>query len=230
MNYSISDLVSFTFFQVDINHAAEIDEIFDAISYRKGASVIRMLQSYLGAECFQVDHRISFFDIFDILLDTLDLYSFRRLVSSFMFSVEFQNFLFGYSSKCLILVLVNCYFLNLPLVSAIYFELTINIVMTTSFNQRALAKYIKRYACSNAKTEDLWSVLQEESGEPVNQLMDSWTKQKGYPVVSVTLKDQKLEFEQVILPPNFLLIALLPNCKCSSSQRYTIWPQNLRNL
>ncbi|KAK9273621.1 hypothetical protein L1049_018431 [Liquidambar formosana] len=39
--------------EVEINHAREIDEIFDAISYRKGASVIRMLQSYLGAECFQ---------------------------------------------------------------------------------------------------------------------------------------------------------------------------------
>lgn len=39
---------------MEINHASEIDEIFDAISYRKGASVIRMLQSYLGAECFQV--------------------------------------------------------------------------------------------------------------------------------------------------------------------------------
>lgn len=39
---------------MEINHAGEIDEIFDAISYRKGASVIRMLQSYLGAECFQV--------------------------------------------------------------------------------------------------------------------------------------------------------------------------------
>jgi puromycin-sensitive aminopeptidase len=39
---------------VEVNHAGEIDEIFDAISYRKGASVIRMLQSYLGAESFQV--------------------------------------------------------------------------------------------------------------------------------------------------------------------------------
>ncbi|KAM3379037.1 aminopeptidase M1 [Capsicum galapagoense] len=100
--------------EVDINHAGEIDEIFDAISYRKGASVIRMLQSYLGPESFQ----------------------------------------------------------------------------------RALASYIKRYACSNAKTEDLWSVLQEESGEPVNKLMNSWTKQKGYPVVSVKIKDQILECEQ----------------------------------
>ncbi|CAL5421917.1 unnamed protein product [Camellia sinensis] len=102
--------------EVEINHACEIDEIFDAISYKKGASVIRMLQSYLGPECFQ----------------------------------------------------------------------------------RALASYIKKYACSNAKTEDLWTVLEEESGEPVNNLMNSWTKQKGYPVVSVKLKDQYLEFEQEI--------------------------------
>ncbi|XP_044464976.1 aminopeptidase M1 [Mangifera indica] len=100
--------------EVDINHASEIDEIFDAISYRKGASVIRMLQSYLGAEVFQ----------------------------------------------------------------------------------RSLASYIKRFSCSNAKTEDLWAALEEGSGEPVNKLMNSWTKQKGYPVISVKVKEQKLEFEQ----------------------------------
>ncbi|KAM7510796.1 hypothetical protein LguiB_009671 [Lonicera macranthoides] len=100
--------------EVEINHVGEIDEIFDAISYRKGASVIRMLQSYLGPECFQ----------------------------------------------------------------------------------RGLASYIKRFTCSNTKTEDLWTVLEEESGEPVNKLMSSWTKQKGYPVISAKLEDQKLEFEQ----------------------------------
>ncbi|KAG2663383.1 hypothetical protein I3843_16G028000 [Carya illinoinensis] len=100
--------------EVEINHAREIDEIFDAISYKKGASVIRMLQSYLGAECFQ----------------------------------------------------------------------------------RSLASYIERFACFNAMTEDLWAALEEGSGEPVNTLMNSWTKQKGYPVVSVRVKDQKLMFEQ----------------------------------
>ncbi|BFG18649.1 hypothetical protein CerSpe_049230 [Prunus speciosa] len=100
--------------EVEINHAAEVVEIFDAISYRKGASVIRMLQNYLGAECFQ----------------------------------------------------------------------------------GSLAAYIKKHASSNAKTEDLWAALQEGSGEPVNKLMNSWTQQKGYPVISVKVKDQKLEFEQ----------------------------------
>ncbi|XP_068650425.1 aminopeptidase M1 [Aristolochia californica] len=100
--------------EVEVNHAREIDEIFDAISYRKGASVIRMLQNYLGPESFQ----------------------------------------------------------------------------------RSLASYIKKYASSNAKTEDLWAVLEEESGEPVKMIMSSWTKQKGYPVVYVKMKEAKLEFEQ----------------------------------
>ncbi|KAG0454695.1 hypothetical protein HPP92_023987 [Vanilla planifolia] len=100
--------------EVEINHASEIDEIFDAISYQKGASLIRMLQSYLGADCFQ----------------------------------------------------------------------------------KSLASYVKKFAYSNAKTEDLWNVLEEESGEPVKALMNSWTKQKGYPVVNVTIKDGQLELEQ----------------------------------
>ncbi|KAL5698640.1 AP-1 complex subunit mu-1-like [Ranunculus cassubicifolius] len=100
--------------EVEIRHANEIDEIFDAISYEKGASVIRMLQSFLGPECFQ----------------------------------------------------------------------------------RSLASYIKRYAYSNAKTEDLWAILEEGSGQPMNKLMNSWTKQQGYPVVTINLKDTKLEFEQ----------------------------------
>lgn len=66
-------------------------------------------------------------------------------------------------------------------------------------NQRSLASYIKKFACSNAKTEDLWAALEEGSGEPVNKLMNSWTKQKGYPVISVKIKEEKLELEQVSL-------------------------------
>lgn len=39
--------------EVTVNHPREIEEIFDAISYRKGASLIRMLLCYLGGEDFQ---------------------------------------------------------------------------------------------------------------------------------------------------------------------------------
>lgn len=33
-----------------MGHPDEVDEIFDAISYSKGASVIRMLHDYVGDE------------------------------------------------------------------------------------------------------------------------------------------------------------------------------------
>jgi hypothetical protein len=60
-----------------------------------------------------------------------------------------------------------------------------------------LASYIKKYAYSNAKTEDLWAVLEEETGEPVKDLMTTWTKQQGYPVIYAKLNGQDLELEQV---------------------------------
>jgi len=39
--------------EVAVGHPSEIDEIFDAISYSKGSSVIRMLHDYLGDEDFR---------------------------------------------------------------------------------------------------------------------------------------------------------------------------------
>lgn len=69
--------------------------------------------------------------------------------------------------------------------------------MTSYSNQKSLSSYIKRYAGKNAKTEDLWSILSEESGVQVNSMMEAWTKQKGYPVISVKSRDNILEFEQV---------------------------------
>ena len=39
--------------EIDVNHPAEISEIFDAVSYSKGASVIRMLAEYLGENNFR---------------------------------------------------------------------------------------------------------------------------------------------------------------------------------
>ncbi|CAF1212201.1 unnamed protein product, partial [Didymodactylos carnosus] len=39
--------------EVPIGHPAEIDEIFDDISYSKGASVVRMLHDYIGDDAFR---------------------------------------------------------------------------------------------------------------------------------------------------------------------------------
>ncbi len=38
---------------VNVNHPAQIREIFDAISYDKGGSVLRMLENYVGIENFR---------------------------------------------------------------------------------------------------------------------------------------------------------------------------------
>ncbi|XP_043706700.1 aminopeptidase M1-like isoform X2 [Telopea speciosissima] len=100
--------------EVEVLHARSINEVADAISYKKGSAVVRMLQDYLGDDIFQ----------------------------------------------------------------------------------RSLAAYIKKYAWKNAKTEDLWDVLSEVSGIQVRKLMDTWTKQMGYPVLYVKSKNQIIEFEQ----------------------------------
>lgn len=39
---------------MEVNHASKIDEIFDTISYKKGASIIQMLKGYVGGPRFQV--------------------------------------------------------------------------------------------------------------------------------------------------------------------------------
>ena len=65
--------------------------------------------------------------------------------------------------------------------------------------QKALASYIRKFAYSNAKTEDLWAVLEEKSGEPIKNLMTTWTKQQGYPVVNAKLNGNYLELEQVFI-------------------------------
>ncbi|TXG68457.1 hypothetical protein EZV62_003392 [Acer yangbiense] len=61
---------------------------------------------------------------------------------------------------------------------------------------RMLQGYLGDDTFQNAKTEDLWRVISEESGVNINSLMDCWTKQKGYPVIYVKSKDHILEFEQ----------------------------------
>uniref|UniRef100_A0A0A9DND8 Peptidase M1 membrane alanine aminopeptidase domain-containing protein n=1 Tax=Arundo donax TaxID=35708 RepID=A0A0A9DND8_ARUDO len=67
--------------------------------------------------------------------------------------------------------------------------------------QKALASYIRKYTNSNAKTDDLWAVLDEKSGQPIRNMMATWTKQQGYPVINATLEGNYLELEQ----PQFLL-------------------------
>jgi glutamyl aminopeptidase len=84
----------------------QITEIFDAISYKKGASVLRMLENFMGAEDFRL----------------------------------------------------------------------------------GISGFLKRYKYANAVTADLWRELEKSSSQGYNitRIMDTWTRQMGYPVLQVT--------------------------------------------
>lgn len=101
--------------EITINHPSEIGQSFDAISYEKGAVVIRMMHDYIGAENFRL----------------------------------------------------------------------------------GLQRYFIMHAYENAVTEDLWAALEEVSGKPVKKIMDTWTKQPGYPLISLKqASDDNFELEQ----------------------------------
>jgi len=51
--------------------------------------------------------------------------------------------------------------------------------------RKGLNRYLSSHMYDNARTEDLWSALETESGRPVTAIMDSWVKQMGYPVLQV---------------------------------------------
>uniref|UniRef100_A0A8C1UI49 Aminopeptidase n=1 Tax=Cyprinus carpio TaxID=7962 RepID=A0A8C1UI49_CYPCA len=105
---------------MDVSSPAEITFVFDAISYNKGASILRMLEDLLGRDTFRDGCR----------------------------------------------------------------------------------QYLKSYPFQNAKTSDFWKAL--ESGLPVADIMDTWTKQMGYPVLTLTNTDTEARLTQTrfLLDPN----------------------------
>ena len=111
----------------EVKDPAEVSQLFDAISYSKGASVIRMLEQFLGAEAFQ----------------------------------------------------------------------------------KGLQGYMTAHQYDNARTEDLWSALETASGEPVTSIMNSWTKQMGYPVLQVKTTGPIHDRELVLSQERFVYDRLL---------------------
>lgn len=57
---------------------------------------------------------------------------------------------------------------------------------------KGLRLYLKRYSYKNADTVDLWRELEEVSGKPVRDIMAQYTKQPGYPVVTIKSKWREL--------------------------------------
>ena len=115
----------------EVKNPAEVNQLFDAISYSKGASVIRMLEQFLGPESFQ----------------------------------------------------------------------------------RGLQGYLASHQYGNARTEDLWSALESASGQPVTSIMDSWTKQMGYPVLQVETTGEPGQRELSLFQQRFVYDRLLDDSR-----------------
>jgi tricorn protease interacting factor F2/3 len=100
--------------QVPVNTPDEIEQIFDAISYGKGAHVLQMIEAYIGEKAFQ----------------------------------------------------------------------------------EGVRRYLSAHAYSNATGNDLWSALEEASGKPVSMIVSRWIGQPGYPVLTTSLANGKLNLKQ----------------------------------
>ena len=60
-----------------------------------------------------------------------------------------------------------------------------------------IRRYLRKHEHGNTETHDLWDALEEETGEPVRRIMDTWIWQGGYPLISVTVADDgTLRFSQ----------------------------------
>ncbi len=111
----------------EVKNPAEVSQLFDAISYSKGGSVLRMLENFLTPDVFQ----------------------------------------------------------------------------------KGLYRYLKANEYGNARTQDLWAALEEESALPVTSIMDSWVKQTGYPVLQVDAERRAEDVQISISQERFVYDRLL---------------------
>lgn len=100
--------------QAKIKNIEQITEIFDEVSYSKGASIIQMVVDFLGEESFQ----------------------------------------------------------------------------------KGLQYYLKKYAYSNAETNDLWQALGKVSGKKVEDLMQTYTQKPGHPLVNARVSNDTMHLSQ----------------------------------
>ncbi len=59
-----------------------------------------------------------------------------------------------------------------------------------------IRRYLDEHRFGNTETHDLWDSIEKATGEPVRRIMDGWIWQGGYPILSATLRDAKVEVGQ----------------------------------
>lgn len=100
--------------EFEVGSPDEAQEMFDALTYGKGSSLLRMIEQYIGAEPFR----------------------------------------------------------------------------------QGVGNYLRRHAYGNTVTADLWNGLNQASGTPVGEIMDTWLYQRGFPQIEVTRTGSGLKFLQ----------------------------------
>lgn len=59
-----------------------------------------------------------------------------------------------------------------------------------------ITNYLNSHKFANAETTDLWSALEEASGEPISQTMIDWVFQGGHPVITAELDGNEVKVTQ----------------------------------
>lgn len=85
--------------------------------------------------------------------------------------------------------------------------------------KHGLNTYLTRHSYKNTQTKDLWKALEEASNLPVTRIMSSWTQQKGYPVVSVSVKEVNSSVQKISLHQE----KFNQNGSLSEDDKKTLW-------
>ena len=56
--------------------------------------------------------------------------------------------------------------------------------------------YLRTHSYANTETGDLWDAIEESSGRPARQLMDSWIWQRGYPLITAAVRGDEIVLRQ----------------------------------
>lgn len=62
--------------------------------------------------------------------------------------------------------------------------------------QKGLQYYLKKHSYKNTKTIHLWEAFEKVSGKPISKIMNTWTKQMGYPLVTINSNKNNTEILQ----------------------------------
>ncbi|XP_072242690.1 alanyl (membrane) aminopeptidase-like b [Leuresthes tenuis] len=84
---------------------------------------------------------------------------------------------------------------------AMVLRMLANFVGERPFNS-GIKRYLKTFSNGNADQNDLWELMQmarhDKSGSEVGKFMEPWTKQKGYPVITINTNNGEIYQKQFL--------------------------------